>query len=260
MTDVLLVERRDHLEIWTLNRPDALNAFNRALLLALNAELDRLAEAAPESLPRAIVLAGAGGRAFSAGADLKERKAMPPEEVPAFVDLIGGTMTRIADAAVPFVAAVGGFAFGGGLEAALGCDLRVVGPNAKLGLTETRLGIIPGAGGTQRLSRLVGVGRAKSLILTGRRIGADEAFAMGVAEHRADDALAGAIEVAEQIAACGPAAVRVAKRAVDGGFDLPMAAALAHERACYDTTLNSEDRFEALRAFAEKRAPVFSGR
>jgi enoyl-CoA hydratase/carnithine racemase len=174
--------------------------------------------------------------------------------------LIGGTMNRIALAAVPFVAAVGGFAFGGGMEAALACDLRVVGPQATMGLTETRLGIIPGAGGTQRLSRLIGIGRARSLILTGRRIGADEAFAMGVAEHRADDALDGALEVAAQIAQCGPQAVRAAKRAIDGGFDLPMDEALLHERACYDTTLDSEDRIEALRAFAEKRAPVFKGR
>ena len=260
MSEVLLVERRDHVEIWTLNRPDALNAFNKPLLLALNVELDRLAAAAPEALPRAVVLAGAGGRAFSAGADLKERKMMPADEVPAFVDLIGGTMTRIAEAAVPFVAAVGGFAFGGGMEAALGCDLRVVGPDARLGLTETRLGIIPGAGGTQRLSRLVGVGRARSLILTGRRIDADEAFAMGVAEQRAEDALEGALAIAGEIAKCGPQAVRAAKRAIDGGFDLPMNEALAHERACYDTTLESEDRFEALAAFAQKRPPVFTGR
>ncbi len=258
--EVLLVERRDHVEIWTLNRPDALNAFNTDLLLALNADLARLREAEPEDLPRAVVLTGAGGRAFSAGADLKERKTMPPEEVPAFVDLISSTMTEIARAPVPFVAAIDGFAFGGGLEAALGCDLRVVGPNAKLGLTETRLGIIPGAGGTQRLSRLIGPGRAKSLILTGRRIGADEAVALGIAEHEADDAVEGALAVAAEIAKCGPAAVRAAKRAVDGGFDLPMDEALAHERACYDTTLDSEDRYEALAAFAEKRAPVFTGR
>jgi len=260
MAEVLLVERREHVELWTLNRPEALNAFNKALLLALNYELDRIADADVADLPRAIVLAGAGERSFSAGADLKERKTMPPEEVPAFVDLIGGTMTRIAESRVPFVAAIQGFAFGGGMEAALGCDLRVVGPGAKLGLTETRLGIIPGAGGTQRLSRLIGLGRAKSLILTGRRIGADEAVALGVAEHRADDALEGALAVAAQIAECGPMAIRAAKRAVDGGFDLPLEAALAHERACYDTTLTSEDRVEALRAFAEKRKPVFTGR
>lgn len=260
MSEVLTVERGEHCELWTLNRPAALNAFNKALLLALNYELDRLGETPSGTLPRAVVLAGAGERAFSAGADLKERKTMPPDQVPAFVDLIGGTMTRLAEASVPFVAAVQGFAFGGGMEAALACDIRVVGPGAELGLTETRLGIIPGAGGTQRLCRLIGPGRAKSLILTGRRIGAAEAVALGVAEYRADDAVVEALRVAEQIAECGPLAVRAAKRAVDGGFDLPMDEALAHERACYDTTLDSTDRVEALRAFAEKRKPVFTGR
>ncbi len=254
---IIEVAVEDRIARVLLNRPEALNTVNWDLIRRMDAAMEELSR---DDGVWAAYLEGAGNRTFCAGADLKERKTMPPAEVPAFVDLISGTMTRIAEAVVPFVAAVGGFAFGGGMEAALGCDLRVVGPNAKLGLTETRLGIIPGAGGTQRLSRLVGTGRARSLILTGRRIGADEALQMGVAEHRADDALEGALAIAGEIAKCGPQAVRAAKQAIDGGFDLPMTEALAHERACYDTTLESEDRFEALRAFAEKRPPVFTGR
>lgn len=265
MSDLLLVESRDRIAIWTLNREAALNSFNKGLLLALNDELERLESTAGEDLPRAIVLCGAGERSFSAGADLKERKTMPPVEVPVFVSLIGSTMTRIADCAVPTIAAIHGFAFGGGMEAALACDLRVVGPAAKMGLTETRLGIVPGAGGTQRLPRLIGTGRAKSLILTGRRIDAAEAYRLGVAEFRTEEAgreatLNRALEVAAEVALCGPVGVRAAKSAIDGGFDLPMDDALVHERTCYDRTLGTEDRLEALAAFAEKRPPVFVGR
>lgn len=258
---VLLVERRDHIEIWTLNRPRALNAFNKPLLLALNAECARL-EARIDAAPRVVVIAGAGGRAFSAGADLKERKAMPADEVPAFVSLIGGTFDRIARQAIPFIAAVDGFAFGGGMELALACDVRVLGPSASLGLTEVRLAIIPGAGGTQRLPRLVGLGRAKDLILTGRRIDRDEAFRIGLAERVADEGrtLEVALEVAGAMATAGPVAVRAAKSAIDGGMGLTMADGLSHERACYDRTLETVDRVEALAAFAERRPPVFLGR
>ncbi len=259
---ILTVEARGHVEVWTLNRPDALNAFNKGLLLALNDQLDRLAALPAGQGPRAIVLTGAGDRAFSAGADLKERKGMPAEEVPAFVSLIGGTFDRVARAAQPFVAAVNGYAFGGGMEIALACDIRVVSRSATMGLTETRLAIIPGAGGTQRLPRLVGAGKAKDLILTGRRIDAAEAHRIGLAEHLAEpgQALDVALVVADEIASCGPLAVQAAKAAIDGGVGLPPAEGLEHERACYDRTLDSTDRVEALVAFAEKRKPVFEGR
>ncbi|MCO4772755.1 MAG: enoyl-CoA hydratase/isomerase family protein [Deltaproteobacteria bacterium] len=257
--NVLLVERHGNVERWTLNRPGALNAFNKPLLLAINAELDALPD---RSDVRAVVVCGAGGRALSAGADLKERKTMPPEDVPAFVNLIGSTFNRVAQAAVPFIAAVDGFAFGGGMEMALACDIRVFGAGAKVGLTETRLAIIPGAGGTQRLPRLVGVGRAKELILSGRRIGAEEAFRIGLAEFltEAGGAVEKAHAVANEIASCGPVAVRAAKAAIDGGLDRSVEAGLAWERACYDRTLPTTDRLEALAAFAEKRPPVFEGR
>lgn len=256
---VLLVEEHGHVERWTLNRPHALNAFNKPLLLAINRELDALVE---RPQVRAVVFCGAGGRAFSAGADLKERKTMPPEEVPAFVDLIGSTFDRVAKAAVPFIAAVDGFAFGGGMELALACDIRVFGAGAKVGLTETRLAIIPGAGGTQRLPRLVGLGRAKELILSGRRIGASEAERIGLAEFVTEPggAVAQAHEVAGEIAKCGPVAVRAAKEAIEGGLDRTMADGLAWERSCYDRTLPTQDRLEALAAFAEKRPPRFEGR
>jgi enoyl-CoA hydratase/carnithine racemase len=262
MNDVLLVERREHAEIWTMNRPQAMNSLSKALLAALNEQLARLEELPSEELPRCVILTGAGEKAFCAGADLKERKTIPPDEVPAFVDGIRATMDRIARSVVPFVAAVNGYAFGGGTEAALACDLRVVGPSASMGLTETRLGIIPGAGGTQRLPRLVGPGRAKSMILTGRRVDADEALRIGLAEFHAgeDDVLERAMEVAGMIESSGPVAVRAAKASIDGGLDLPMDEALKLEGACYRRTLDTEDRLEALAAFAEKRRPDFKGR
>jgi enoyl-CoA hydratase/carnithine racemase len=258
MSEVLSIEKRGHIEVWTLDRPDSLNAFNKPLLLALNTQLDRLGD---DRSVRCVVLCGAGGRAFSAGADLKERKAMAAADVPAFVDLIGRTFQRVAECEVPFVAAIDGYAFGGGLEIALACDIRAVGSGAAMGLTETRLAIVPGAGGTQRLPRLVGVGRAKELILSGRRIDASEALAIGLAEldGREGGAVAAALACAEAIAACGPVAVRAAKAAIDGALGQPLAEGLRHERLCYDRTLDTQDRLEALAAFAQKRAPKFTG-
>ena len=256
---VLLVEPLGaHVQLWTLNRPRALNSFNRALLDALNAALDAI----EGQDVRCVILTGGGGRAFSAGADLKERKTMPADEVPAFVSYIGSTFHRVATAAPPFIAAVSGFALGGGCELALACDLRAVDDTSKVGLPETGLAIIPGAGGTQRLSRLVGLGRAKELVFTGRRVEAAEALAIGIAEldGRGTSALDAAKACADVISGKGPVAVAAAKQAVAGGWDLPLEDALDHERRCYDKTIPTSDRLEALAAFAEKRKPRFQGR
>jgi enoyl-CoA hydratase/carnithine racemase len=161
----------------------------------------------------------------------------------------------------PVVAALNGAALGGGLELALACDLRVCADEAVLGLPEVSLGIIPGAGGTQRLARLVGVARAKDLVLTARRIGAAEALGMGLvsrvvpAARLLDEALALAAEVARN----APVSLRQAKRAIDGGFHLPLEEALDLENRLYQDCLGTKDRVEALRAFAEKRPPVFTG-
>lgn len=160
------------------------------------------------------------------------------------------------------IAALNGAALGGGLELALACDLRVAVEGAALGLVEARLGIIPGAGGTQRLARIVGVGRAKELILTGRRCDARVAREIGlVSEVVAAGELVGAVSrLVDEIAACGPLAVAQAKAAIDGGIALTLAGGLALERRCYEVVLGSADRDEGLRAFAEKRAPSFRGK
>jgi enoyl-CoA hydratase/carnithine racemase len=162
----------------------------------------------------------------------------------------------------PVIAAINGAAFGGGLELALAADLRIAADTAEMGLTEVRLGIIPGAGGTQRLPRLAGVAAAKELILTGRRINALRALEIGIVCQvvPVEELPAAAARLGAEVAACGPLAVAQAKLAIDGGIDLPLGEGLALERECYEVVLASEDRNEGLAAFAEKRPPVFKGR
>ncbi len=186
---------------------------------------------------------------------------MGADEVHAFHELLRRTLDGIQAAPQVFVAALNGAALGGGLELALACDLRVAADSALLGLPEVSLGIIPGGGGTQRLARLVGVSRAKDLVLTGRRATAAEALAMGlVAELVPPQRLvAAALELAARVARNAPVALRQAKRAIDGGWSLPLAEALDLERRLYQECLETSDRREALRAFAEKRPPTFTG-
>jgi enoyl-CoA hydratase/carnithine racemase len=262
-SDLVRVDHRDHAAFVTLNRAEAANALSKGLVAALERALVALAhEAAKGGDLRVVVLTGAGEKAFCAGADLKERRAMSLDETWGFLDELNRLMSAVAAFPRPVVAAINGAAFGGGLELALACDLRIAAENAELGLTEVRLGIIPGAGGTQRLARVAGVGAAKELILTGRRIGAARARELGIVSEvvPAADLPAAAARVAREIAAAGPLALSAAKRAIDGGYELPLAEGLALEAACYEEVLASEDRNEGLAAFAEKRPPVYKGK
>jgi enoyl-CoA hydratase/carnithine racemase len=254
----ILVERRGPVEVWTIDGDARRNSITVALLSALDAHLAR---AAGDRALRCVVLTGAGERAFCAGADLKERARMGADEVHAFHRGLRGALRAIEAAPQPVVAALNGAALGGGLELALACDLRVAAESAELGLPEVSLGIIPGAGGTQRLARLVGVARAKDLVLTARRIAAAEALAMGLVSRVAPAArlLDEALALAGQIARNAPVSLRQAKRAIDGGFHLPLEEALDLENRLYQDCLGTKDRVEALRAFAEKRPPVFTG-
>lgn len=254
----LVSERRGAVEVWTIQGEARRNSLTMALLRELRARVDA---AAGDPTLRVVVLTGQGDRAFCAGADLKERARMTPEEVHAFHAATRDGFTGIERAPQTFVAAINGFALGGGLELALACDLRVLAEGAEVGLPEVGLGIIPGAGGTVRLPRVVGVARAKDLVLTGRRVGAAEALALGLVSRIAPPArlLEVALALAEQVARNAPISLRQAKRAVDGGFDLPLDEALALENRLYQACLASRDRVEALRAFAEKRPPVFTG-
>jgi methylglutaconyl-CoA hydratase len=254
----VLCEAHDGIATITLNRPGAANALSMELAAAIGHAFARVRR--DESV-RAVILTGAG-KAFCAGADLKERRAMTLEETRSFLRSLNGVVDAVAAFPRPVIAAINGAAFGGGLELALACDFRLAAEGAELGLVETRLGIIPGAGGTQRLARVAGVAVAKELILTGRRIGAARAKELRVVNDvvPAAELSAAAARLAAELAGAGPLAVTQAKRAIDGGFELPLPDALKHERDCYEIVLESEDRNEGLRAFVEKRPPRFSGK
>ncbi len=251
-------ERRGEVEIWTIDGEARRNSITTGMLGALRA---LLARAAQDRSLRCVVVTGAGEKAFCAGADLKERARMGDAEVHAFHEGLRSAFRAIEEAPQPFVAAMNGAALGGGLELALACDLRVAAESAQMGLPEVSLGIIPGGGGTQRLARLVGVARAKDLVLTARRVGAAEALAMGLVSRTAPAArlLDEAMDLAAQVARNAPVSLRQAKRAIDRGFHLPLEEALDLENRLYQDCLGTRDRIEALRAFAEKRPPAFTG-
>ncbi len=242
----------------TLNRPKQMNALNRPLLEALNIELDRLG--ARRDI-RAVLLTGAGERAFCAGADLKERAGMSPEETRSFLRLIQGTMNVIEEMPQPTFACIEGYAFGGGTELALACDFRIASKSTTMGLTETRLGIIPGAGGTQRLPRLVGLSVAKRLIFAGKRLSGQGALDIHLVDACVEDSttLDEATRWAEEFLESAPIAVEAAKKAIQGGIGCGLHEGLTLERCAYEVTLYTEDRIEALTAFKEKRAPQFKG-
>lgn len=252
-------ERRGALAIWTIDRPDRRNALSRSVVR----ELGRLArEGAKDPTLRAVIVTGAGDQAFCAGADLKERQGMVEEEVRDFLSLYRVSLRDLDRMPVPVIAAIDGVAFGGGLELALACDLRIASRAAQVGLTETSLGIIPGAGGTQRLTRELGPARAKELILFARRLSAEEALAYGIVQRLAEPgqrALDAAIEWAQPLLSGAPIAISAALTAIDAAADQPLEEGLSIERLCYERTLASRDRLEALAAFAEKRKPVFKG-
>jgi enoyl-CoA hydratase/carnithine racemase len=253
-------DRRGAVAVLTIDRQDRHNALSRATLHALG----RLArDAVADDAIRAIVVTGRGDKAFCAGADLKERQGFTNEDVRVQVGLYRTELSALDRSPKPVVAALNGVALGGGLELALICDLRVAAAHAVLGLPETGLGIIPGAGGTQRLPRIVGEARAKEMILLGRRLSAAEALAWGLVNRvvpEGGDLLAETLAFLEPIAAGAPIAQAAALGAIDVSFDVPLERGLEIERVHYDETLRSADRLEALAAFREKRKPVFQGR
>jgi enoyl-CoA hydratase/carnithine racemase len=249
--------RENGVGLLVIDRPPV-NALGRELVEDLNTAC-RMLETGTDV--RVLVLA-AKGKAFCAGADLKERQSMSEEDVRAWVPYLQGTFTRIASLAMPAIACVHGVAAGGGLELALACDLRVAEAGSSLGLREVSLGIIPGAGGTQRLPRAIGEARAKRWIFTARMFSAAEAERDGVVDRIAPDGggLEAALDLADEIAANAPLALRAAKRAIQEGAGLPLEQGLAAEIRWYEKIIPTEDRREALRAFIEKRKPDFKGR
>ncbi|GMX67446.1 enoyl-CoA hydratase [Paenibacillus elgii] len=242
----------------TLNRPEAANALSIKMLEELRAAA---AACKFDRSVRCIVVTGAGEKTFCAGADLKERAGMDMNQVRRTVALIRETINELEALPQPVIAAVNGAAFGGGAELALACDIRIASETATFALTETSLGIIPGAGGTQRLPRLIGKGRAKELIFTARKIDAEEARGMGLVEYVAppEALIDKALEIAGRIARNAPVAVTQAKFAIDKGFDADLGTGLAIEHNAYEVTIPTKDRLEGLEAFKNKRPPIFKG-
>lgn len=258
-TVALAFDEETHIARLTLNRPDAMNAISREMAAELRDACARLRQ---EEAVRVVVMAGAGERAFCAGADLKERRGLSADERSAHTAEIEAAAEAIAGLPMPTIAAVRGFALAGGAELAIACDLRVAASDAELGFPEVRIGIFPGAGGVQRLPRLVGLGAARDLLFTGRRVDAQEAYRIGLVDRLvAPEALdAAAAELALTIAANAPLAVRAVKAALEVSDATSLAEArpaVNALRAALDATADYE---EGLAAFAERRAPRFSGR
>jgi len=258
-SDFIVLSTYDKVALVTLNRPQVGNAFNEAI----RHELPRLLDALDgDDGCAAIVMNGAGERGFCVGADIKESRAIGSsvQERRRLKD--HAWIDRIASLSKPVVAAIHGYCLGGGLELALACDLRMAAPGAVFGLPETGLGLIPGGGGTQRLPRLIGLGRALDLLLTGDRVGTDEALRAGLITRIAsnpESLLAEALAVAARIAARPPTASAYAKEAARTGLDMDLQAGLTLEKTLFSLLMSTADRAEAAAAFRDKREPRFTG-
>jgi enoyl-CoA hydratase len=241
----------------TIDRPEVRNALSFALLAELAATLEALDG---DGSTRVIVLTGAGDRAFAAGADIAELADQTPERLRA--DGHFGAWDRIAAVGLPMIAAVRGYALGGGCELAMSCDMIVAADDARFGQPEIRIGVMPGAGGTQRLTRAIGKARAMELILTGRDLDAAEAMAAGLVTTvvPAGETVDAALRLADRIAAMPPLAVRAAVAAVRAADESGLSAGLGHERQAFFDLFATEDQREGMRAFMEKRAPAWTGR
>jgi enoyl-CoA hydratase/carnithine racemase len=256
--ETLLIEQRNHVAYVTLNRPEALNA----LSTTLRRDLQRFFTAVQsDHYVRLVIITGAG-RAFCAGADIKEWREPTSVVEDRQERLRLNFWEAMSRCEQPIIAAINGYALGGGCELAMCCDIRIASDRAQLGLTEVTLGIIPGGGGTQRLPRLIGRGKALELILTGKRIDAHEALRLGLVEqvvphHLLMDRVG---ELAHVITSRAPLAVKYAKEAVVRGLELPLEEGLKVEAELYTLVRTTEDRMEGARAFTEKRPPQFKGR
>lgn len=254
----LLVERDGPVATVTINRPHVLNALSAATIGEIDGAMRALRE---DRGVRAIVLTGAGDRAFAAGADIAELAALAPASAEAFARCGQGVLDRVERLGVPVIAAVNGFALGGGCELAMACAVRVASESARFGQPEVKLGLIPGFAATQRLPRIVGTGRALELILSGRTIDAAEAWRIGLVNRVVAPAalMDEARAMAREIAAAAPQAVRFAMEAVHRGLGVPVAEGSAIEASLFGAVFDTADVREGTRAFLEKRRPEFRG-
>ena len=254
---MLHLERRDDVALLSLDRPERLNAIGSDTVALLHAALDDIE--GDDSL-RAIVVTGVG-RAFSAGADISELDTLRTgADFGRFVKGLTDVFDRLARCATPSIAAINGIAFGGGCELALACDLRLAAPNARLGVPEVKLGLLPGAAGTQRLARLLPTAVAKHMLMTGAPLSADVALTHGLINAIHDDVVVAALELAHGIAAGPPRALAAAKQLVDVGLEMSLADGIVLERQIVSALFETSDRVEGIAAFNAKRQPTFTGR
>lgn len=254
MGEFVHAEHRGSVLLVTIDRPKALNALNRLVLDELLAVLDDIDDA------RALVLTGGGEKAFVAGADIAAMADLDALTAHRFAAYGQSVLDKLEALPIPTIAAVNGFALGGGCELAMACDLTLASRTAVFGQPEVKLGVIPGFGGTQRLVRRVGSQRARELCFTGRNVKAEEAVAIGLVLRVCDDVVAEALALAEQIAANGPVAVQLCKRAILDNDGQPLSAALISERQLFGLCFATQDQKEGMAAFLGKRKAVFTGR
>ncbi|QNL45729.1 enoyl-CoA hydratase/isomerase family protein [Oscillibacter hominis] len=242
---------KDHVGTLTINRPEALNALNDEVIRQLDAVLDSIDCAQV----RCVIVTGAGQKAFVAGADIAQMSALSKEEAQAFGKLGNDVFRKLETLGVPTIAAVNGFALGGGCELAMSCDIRLASEAAVFGQPEVGLGITPGFGGTQRMARLIGPGKAKELIYSARNIKAPEALACGLVQavYPAEELMAQAEKLAGRIAGNAPIAVRACKKAINDGLQVDMDQAVEIEEQLFGSCFQSEDQKNAMAAFLEKR-------
>ena len=250
--------QKEAIAIVTLNRPKVLNALNTETLNELHEIFTQLDS---DTGVRVIIITGSG-KAFIAGADISEMNTYSPEEARAFSQLGHKTMDAIQNSGKPVIAAINGFTLGGGLELALSCDILIASEKAVLGLPEVNLGLIQGFGGTQRLPRLIGKARAKELIFTGEALKAQKACEIGLVNRVVpqEELLPEAEKMAQLISAKGPVALTLAKRAIESGYDVPLSEGCKKEIDAFVESFSSQDRDEGIKAFLEKRKPVFTGK
>jgi methylglutaconyl-CoA hydratase len=256
---VLKITKEKGIVTCILNRVEKSNSINRELLQSILSELNAIQN---DNEIKCFVIKGEGNKVFCAGADLEERLSMNQTEIFNFLDSFRLALNKIESLPFPTIACMNGSAFGGGLELALACDIRILKRGAYIGLTETKLGIIPGAGGTQRLSRLIGISKAKDLIFRGARIDWELAEKYGIVNHsfESDEFEEDLKKYIKEITSSAPIAVKLAKNAINKGSVIPLELGLDLEREEYIKTLHTIDRKEALIAFKEKREPIFQGK
>jgi enoyl-CoA hydratase len=256
MSDCVTCVIENDIAIVTINRPKALNALNQELLTLL---YDTMVECDQDSVARVVIITGSGEKAFVAGADIAEMQNLSPVQARQFAKVGQRTMEKVANMRPFVIAAINGFALGGGCELALACDIRVASNKARLGIPEVTLGVIPGFGGTQRLPRLVGLGVAKELLATGRQVKAEEAKEIGLVNFvtEPEELMPYCMELAKRIAANSTSAIHLGRQSMNAGADISLAQALELEASLFGVVFSTPDQREGMAAFLEKRAARF---